>query len=126
MSSQKLYCTYKNRIYNPPPFLPPSTNKRALPPTILPLRPIQMRIQHSTRTTHNRLHRFGEQSVQVLRRAGVRSPEVTAGGGFGDAGVVGGRGEGDVEFFVGDFGAEAVWVDEEEGFAGGVPAWEGG
>ena len=83
-----------------------------------------MRFQHSAHTGLDRLDRLGQQLIELLGRSGLPGPQVTAGGGLGDAGVVGGRREGNVEVFVAGFGAEAVWVDEEERAFGCVPACE--
>ena len=83
-----------------------------------------MRVQHSAHAAFDRLDRLGQQDIELLDSSRLRSPQVAAGGGLGDAGVVEGRREGNVEVFVAGFGAEAVWVDEEEGAFGGVPACE--
>lgn len=49
-------------------------------------------------------------------------PQLATGCRARDAGVIGRRRKGDVELVVGDARAETCWVDEKEGFAGGVPA----
>ncbi len=88
----------------------------------LPLRPIEMRIQHRTSPTQHALHREGQQAVQLLDRARVFRPQVAARRRLGDAGVVRRRREGDVHLFVRHLGRGAVRVHEEEGAARGVPA----
>ena len=84
-----------------------------------------MRVQDRAHARLHRLDRPRQQAVQLRSGARGPGPQVTAGGGLGDAGVVGGGREGDVEGFVGEGGAEAGRVHEEEGAFGGVPAWRG-
>lgn len=54
----------------------------------------------------------------------MRSPAFPTGRGFSDARIVRRRRKRNVQSAIIDFGTLAVRVDEQEGFAGGVPTWQ--
>ncbi len=67
-----------------------------LPPSILTLRPLQMRIQHRPHPALHTLNRLRQQLIQFLRRTSLPRPQMPTRCCFRYAGVVRGGREGDV------------------------------
>lgn len=99
----------------------PTTITSILHPTLLTITQ-HLDIHHRRLALLHTRNRLLERLVQRLCIVDARRKQVAACGGLGNARVVGDGVERDVDFLVGGFGAEAVWVDEQEGSAGGVPA----
>lgn len=87
-----------------------------------PIRPIKPNLQHRARPILHALHRLFQKLGQSLRAICTPSPDLISRSRARDPRVVRRRRERDIEVFVGRFATLTIWMDEEEGFAGGVPS----